>query len=66
MHVEKWPNIILKSCGVNNAKILRYVWPFFNIMHEKVKTCKTNGTIGLKRVKPSMKLLHQVCMEEIP
>ena len=31
-HVEKWPNILLKSRGVNTARFLKYVWPFFNIM----------------------------------
>ena len=29
---EKWPKILLKSCGVNTARFLKYVWPFFNIM----------------------------------
>ena len=27
----------LKSCGVNTARFLKYVWPFYNIMHERVK-----------------------------
>ena len=27
----------LKSCGVHTAKFLKYVWPFYNIMHERVK-----------------------------
>ena len=31
-NVEKWPNILLKSCGVNTARFLKYAWPFFNIM----------------------------------
>ena len=39
MHnVVKWPNILQKSCGVNTARYLKYVWPFYNIMHERVKT----------------------------
>ena len=39
MHnVVKWPNIPLKSCGVNAARFLKYVWSFYNIMHEKVLT----------------------------
>ena len=38
MHnVVKWPNILLKSCGVNTARFLKYVWPFYNIMHQRVK-----------------------------
>ena len=37
MHnIEKWPNIFSKSCAVNTAKFLKYVWPFFNIIHENV------------------------------
>ena len=37
MHdVEKWPNILLKSGSVN-ARFLKYVWSFFNIVQEKVK-----------------------------
>ena len=43
MHnVVKWPNILLKYCGVNTARFLKYVWPFYNIMHERVKE---NGTL---------------------
>ena len=26
-----------KSCGVNTARFLKKVWPFFNIMNERVK-----------------------------
>ena len=38
MHnVVKWPNILYKSCGVNTARFLKYVWPFYNIKHERVK-----------------------------
>ena len=37
MHnVEKWLNMLKKSCGVSTAGFLQYVWPFFNIIHEKV------------------------------
>ena len=27
----------LKFCDVNTARFLNYVWPFFNIMNERVK-----------------------------
>ena len=38
MHnVVKWPNILQKSFGVNTARFLKYVWPFYNIIHERVK-----------------------------
>ena len=38
MHnVVKWPNILKTSCGVNTTRFLKYVWPFYNIMHERVK-----------------------------
>ena len=47
MHVVKWPNILLKFCGVNTARFLKCVWPFYNIMHERVnyiasEAAKTN------------------------
>ena len=35
-NVEKWPNILLKSFLVNTARFLKYIWPFFNIMNERV------------------------------
>ena len=28
----------LKSCGVNTTRFLKYVWPFYNIMHERVNS----------------------------
>ena len=41
MHnIVKWPNIILKSCGVHTAEFLKHVWPFYNIIHERVKGSK--------------------------
>ena len=36
-NVVKWPSILLKPCGVHTATFLKYVWPFYNIMHERVK-----------------------------
>ena len=36
----KWPNILQISCGVNTTRFLKYVWPFYNIMHERVKLNK--------------------------
>ena len=39
MHnVLKWPDILLKSCGVHTARFLKYVWLFYNIMDERVKS----------------------------
>ena len=38
MHnAAKWQNILQKSCGVHTARFLKYVWPFYNIMHERFK-----------------------------
>ena len=38
MHnVVKWPNILKISCGMNTVRFLKYVWPFYNIMHERFK-----------------------------
>ena len=28
-NVEKWPNILEKSCGVHTSKSFKYIWPFF-------------------------------------
>ena len=39
-NVEKLPNILLKSYGVHTARFLKYVWSFFNIMHERVNLHK--------------------------
>ena len=33
-NVDKWPNILLKSCGIHTARFLMYFWLFFNIMYE--------------------------------
>ena len=35
-HVVKWPNVLQKSCGVHTARFLKYVSPFYKIMHERV------------------------------
>ena len=34
-NVEKWPNMLYKSCGVNTTRFLKYVWSFSN-MHERI------------------------------
>ena len=39
--LKKWPNIPLKSCGVNTSKWLMYVWPSFNIIHKRIQ--QTSG-----------------------
>ena len=36
-HNVKWSNILQKSCGVQTATSVKYVWLFFNITHESVK-----------------------------
>ena len=45
MHVIKWPNIFEKSCGVHTAGFLKYVWPFHNIMYERVNVSQEVGII---------------------
>ena len=38
MHiVKKWPDKIYKSCGIHNARFLKYVWSFFSRRHERVE-----------------------------
>ena len=36
--VEKWPHILQKSCYVNTARFLKYAWPIFNIMKQRIKS----------------------------
>ena len=44
MHnVVKWPNILQKSYGAHTARFLKYVWPFYNIMHERVNAQTENA-----------------------
>ena len=39
MHdIEKWPNLFYKSYGVNTLRLLKFVWKYFNILHESVKS----------------------------
>ena len=39
-NVVKWSSILQKSCSVYTARFLKYVWPFYNIMHERVNAGK--------------------------
>ena len=48
MHVVKWPSILLKSWGVNTARFLKYVSPFYNIMHERVKSYLCRMSLNVK------------------
>ena len=48
----KWPNILQKSCVVHTAIFLKYAWPFYNIMHERVDGALIvggEGVVGLGR-----------------
>ena len=38
----------LKICGVNTTRFLKYVWPFYNIMHERVNSAFRAALIILK------------------
>ena len=38
--VKKWPNMFEIFYGVHTARFLKYVWSFFNIMHERVNLHK--------------------------
>ena len=46
-NVVKWPNILLKSCGVHIARFLKYAWLFYNIMHERVNHKKFSSYYAL-------------------
>ena len=34
--------LLLKSCSLNTARFLKYVWTFYSIMHERVKDIHKN------------------------
>ena len=59
-NVEKWPNILWESCGVDTARFLKYIWPFFNIMHERVNQFLTNAPILYPLKTPENKRLSGV------
>ena len=42
---EKWSNILPKSCGMNDAAVLKYVEPFLIIIHARVKAAKGSSPI---------------------
>ena len=65
MHnVVKWPNILKRSCVVNTARFLKSVWPFYNIMYERVK--KQPGESGAQRcaipILCTLVIFHQVVL----
>ena len=35
-YVEKWPKTLQKFYGVHTARLLKFVWSFFTIIHERV------------------------------
>ena len=46
--VEKRSNILYKSCGVHIARFLQYVWPVFNIMHERANPSSVPSSLTAK------------------
>ena len=43
--LKKWPSILQKSYGVNTARFLKQVWPFFKLLHERVRLIKIKSII---------------------
>ena len=38
MHnVVKWPNILQKFCGIDTARLVKYIWQFFEHYAQKGK-----------------------------
>ena len=52
-----------KSCGVYTARFLKYVWPFYNTMHERVKHKKLYETLLSFSYSPAAGLVS-VCWSE--
>ena len=51
---EKWPDVLQKFCCVNTARVLKYVWPIFIIMHERVKV------LNVFKVKAKTRITQQL------
>ena len=49
-NVENWPNILLKSCGVNTARFFKYVWSLFNIMKQRVNVHYKSVKVSFERI----------------
>ena len=62
MHnVEKWSNIFEKFCRVNNARFLKYVWPFSTIRHERVHSLVNEEFMWeMKSITPPGKYMFKV------
>ena len=43
--------------GVHTERFLKYIWPFYNIMHERVK-CKTMSEISILIFRLALKQLQ--------
>ena len=59
-NVEKWGNILKKSCSVHTTRFSRfYVWPFFNIMNERIKVVPVSPLHrwNLSRLQATSKLI---------
>ena len=47
----------IKSYSVHTARFLKYFWPFFNIMHEKIKhPLKTSGPFDTEQLIEDLKV----------
>ena len=60
-NVEKWLNILQKPCCIHTAKIWKFVWPFFKIIYERVKTLLQSLEFVISRISsiPPSKLEKQ-------
>ena len=55
MHnVVKWSDILWKSCGVHTARFLKYVWLFYNIIHERVNNVSFVNNIYVYNSQPAI------------
>ena len=45
---------------MNTARFLKYAWPFYNIMHERVKTSIVNLNFGKKETKSHIRELQTI------
>ena len=56
-NIKKMTKHTFKSCWVHTANFLKYVWPFFNIMHQRLKT---EANLGPCQTSMMMKCLAKI------
>ena len=43
-NAKQWPNTIQNFCGVNTTKFSKYIWPYFDVIRDRVNEIILKGT----------------------